>query len=121
MGNTKLVKTGQKLTNKDLFCPDTAAKNLFRWAKRRALERDTVFNLELSDIDVPWVCPALGRLFTRTGIYAPTLDRLIPTLGYVPGNVYVISKRANRIKSDATPKEILKVGAWYLEEMENRH
>lgn len=41
-----------------------------------------------------------------------TLDRLIPKLGYVPGNVAVISDRANRIKADATVEEITAVADW---------
>jgi len=35
-----------------------------------------------------------------------TLDRVLPDLGYVPGNVIVISFRANRIKNDATLDEL---------------
>lgn len=36
----------------------------------------------------------------------PSLDRVVPSLGYVKGNVRVISFRANRIKSDATADEL---------------
>jgi hypothetical protein len=36
----------------------------------------------------------------------PSLDRVIPALGYVPGNVRVISFRANRLKQDATAEEV---------------
>lgn len=37
------------------------------------------------------------------------LDRLIPDKGYVKGNVHWISRRANRIKSDATVEELEKI------------
>ena len=37
---------------------------------------------------------------------SPNLDRIFPKKGYVPGNVRVISQRANRIKSDATVEEM---------------
>lgn len=37
---------------------------------------------------------------------APSLDRLVPALGYVRGNVRVISHRANRLKGDALIEEI---------------
>jgi hypothetical protein len=43
---------------------------------------------------------------------SPTLDKIIPELGYVRGNIAVISHRANRIKSDATLAEVLKLAAW---------
>jgi hypothetical protein len=41
------------------------------------------------------------------------LDRIVPALGYVPGNVWWISTLANNVKSDATWQDILKVGLWY--------
>jgi hypothetical protein len=31
---------------------------------------------------------------------------MVPSLGYVPGNIRVISMRANRIKTDATADEL---------------
>lgn len=40
------------------------------------------------------------------GPESPTLDKIIPALGYVPGNVWVISHRANTIKSDASLEEL---------------
>lgn len=46
---------------------------------------------------------------------SPSLDRINPSLGYVPGNVEIISQRANAIKSDASPHEILAVASRLLE------
>ena len=43
------------------------------------------------------------------------LDRFKPALGYVKGNIYIISFRANRIKGNATLEEIQKV-IKYVEE-----
>ena len=34
------------------------------------------------------------------------MDRINPTKGYVKGNIWVISLRANRIKNDSTPQEL---------------
>ena len=35
-----------------------------------------------------------------------SLDKIIPELGYVKGNVWVISNKANMIKSNASLKEL---------------
>lgn len=37
---------------------------------------------------------------------SPTIDKIIPNLGYVKGNVWVISAKANRMKSNATVEEL---------------
>ena len=75
------------------------------------------------------ICPALGIKMER-GIggrpenisNCSSIDRIIPEKGYVPGNVIIVSMKANQIKSNATPDEIIKVGKFYkklLEEMED--
>jgi len=43
-----------------------------------------------------------GRIKTN-----PSLDRIDPTKGYVPGNVQVISDLANRMKQNASVEELL--------------
>jgi hypothetical protein len=35
-----------------------------------------------------------------------SLDRIDSSKGYIKGNVWVISLRANRIKNDSTPQEL---------------
>lgn len=42
----------------------------------------------------------------------PSLDRINPDRGYVPGNVQVISFRANTLKNNATREELAKVLAY---------
>lgn len=37
---------------------------------------------------------------------APTVDKVIPALGYVPGNVFIICMRCNVLKNDATLAEL---------------
>jgi hypothetical protein len=63
-------------------------------------------------------CPALGIPLEWGGkVYhnSPSLDRIVPSLGYVKGNVAFLSHKANLIKSDATTAEICAV-AEYLKE-----
>lgn len=94
---------------------------LLRSARRRAQKRGLPFDLERYDIKIPNFCPALGiPLFRSVGLKAqgpnsPTLDRITPELGYVRGNVRVISSRANQIKSDASTAELLQVACWVQE------
>lgn len=85
-------------------------------AKSRAKRLGVPFSLTLDDIRVPEFCPILGiRLRAATGRQSsasPSLDRIRPAEGYVPGNCIVISMRANQIKSDATAEELRKVAAF---------
>lgn len=53
--------------------------------------------------------------------HTPTLDRIIPKLGYVPGNVIIVSARANRIRNDATVDELYKVYKFYAAKIKNHH
>ena len=48
---------------------------------------------------------------------SPSLDRIIPSKGYKKGNVVWISTRANAIKQDATPEEVMKVAKWLNKEL----
>ena len=43
---------------------------------------------------------------------SPTIDRFVPEKGYVAGNVYWLSFRANRLKNDATPAELLNLAMY---------
>ena len=45
---------------------------------------------------------------------SPTLDRIVPELGYVPGNVAVISWKANRLKGNNTDPELFEKVAKYI-------
>jgi hypothetical protein len=85
-------------------------KNMWYRARSRAKAFDVPFTITVEDIYIPKFCPILG-IELKLGIMyntenSPTLDRVIPELGYVPGNIGVISFRANRLKSSATVEEL---------------
>tara|TARA_R110002096_G_C14509689_1_gene716031 strand:+ start:805 stop:1239 length:435 start_codon:yes stop_codon:yes gene_type:complete len=61
---------------------------------------------------------ALGKHQSEDGL--AHLDRIDSSLGYIEGNVQWLSAKANRIKSNGTPEEILKVYN-YLKEITNEH
>jgi hypothetical protein len=67
-------------------------------AKRRAAQVGVPFDLTSEDIDIPEVCPILGIPIDvqQGGARGPkdnsiSLDRIVPELGYVRGNIAVIS------------------------------
>ena len=85
---------------------------LLTWAKYRAKTKGLPFNLDLSDIQIPKLCPILGielKCGKRGNPTAPSLDRHVPELGYVKGNVFVVSRRANYLKADGTLREFKKL------------
>jgi hypothetical protein len=97
-------------------------KRMLKDAKYRAAKRNIPFNLTIDDIDVPLRCPVLGFVLRRRNPErAPSLDRIIPDLGYVRGNVIVVSALANRIKSDAAINQIRLVADFYETLLRNFH
>ena len=86
----------------------TRKRSMLSAARSRAAKRGLPFNLTIDDFDIPDICPALGTEIVLDGDLdrAPSLDRVVPAMGYVKGNVAVISNRANRIKNNASPHEL---------------
>ena len=84
--------------------------------KARAKAKGLAFNLTTEDILIPKRCPILGiPLVVGDGTAndnSPELDRINNRKGYVRGNVHVISRRANRIKNDATIAELEKIASY---------
>ncbi len=78
-------------------------------AKQRGIE------FHLYEKDLPPIgtnCPLLGDPFDMSGKrtdFSPSLDRINPKKGYVPGNVWFVGRRANTIKNDGTADEHEKI------------
>jgi len=87
-------------------------KKLLQRAKSNSRSRKLEFNLELSDIVIPKLCPYLGvELLTehehsKHQLYA-TNDRIDSTMGYVKGNLQIISKLANIMKNNSTEEQLI--------------
>lgn len=88
---------------------------LLTQAKVRAKRAGLAFNLSESDIVIPDVCPYLKTPFIPGTMYAASLDKIIPSEGYVRGNVEVISRKANVMKSNASTEELLEFAYTILE------
>lgn len=90
-------------------------------ARRRARLKDIPFSITADDFEIPEFCPILGiKLVVTTGRGAgpdsASLDRIDLSFGYVPGNIQVISMRANRMKSDASADDLRRFAAWINKE-----
>jgi hypothetical protein len=103
--NRELVRAKSKERRKRM-----TARALLNAARLRARKTGLDFNIDESDVVVPVKCPVLGIDLVvnenKCQGNSPTLDRIVPGLGYVRGNVRVISFRANTIKNDATLEEL---------------
>jgi hypothetical protein len=93
------------------YAAENPQKYMLRGAKNRAEKYGIACTISEQDIVIPEFCPLLGlRLKRGVGkqhAASPSLDRIEPSNGYVPGNVWVISHRANELKRDATVWELL--------------
>jgi len=90
---------------------EAKVKYLLQAAKTRSKKRGVEFSVTVEDIDVPTHCPLLGVELVYCGnkIHSEnsaSLDRIDSSVGYVKGNVWIVSRRANVIKNDATYQEL---------------
>lgn len=74
-------------------------------AKIRAKKYGIPFTIKIDDVIIPDRCPLLQipLILNSEQKWHPnlaSLDRVIPSLGYIPGNVWVISWKANVMKSN---------------------
>lgn len=93
---------------------------MLRAAKQRAKEKNRPFNLTVEDIVIPERCPVFNQPLIKNGNrtdWSPSIDCLVPSLGYTKGNVRIISWRANRIKCDASLEEMEALLSWMRKEL----
>lgn len=81
---------------------------LLSYAKLRAKQKGLPFNLVKEDVVIPDVCPIMGIPFDRSNKkFAPSIDRIVPELGYIKGNIQVMSTLANQMKWNSTREELI--------------
>jgi hypothetical protein len=100
----KIREKNKRLNNREAY--------IWKTAKKRAEKLKIPFNIKISDIIIPECCPLLGIKFNlnvmkKGDLTAPSLDKIIPELGYVQNNIRIISKKANLMKSNASVGELL--------------
>lgn len=94
-------------------------KYLLTTIKSRCKRDNIKFNLTEKDFDkLPTHCPVFNIPLERNlgkrkwSKYALSVDKIQPDLGYVSGNIQILSRLANNMKSEATPEELLKFADW---------
>ena len=109
-------RTGALAASKKKYVLNHPERMILKHAQGRAKKQGIPFNIEESDIVIPDVCPVLGLPLTKSigmpTCNSPSLDKIIPDLGYVKGNIKVISYRANRLKNDASLAELRAIAAY---------
>ena len=100
----------------------TREDRLLRGAKGRAKKEGLPFNLTYEDVVIPEFFPVFPSIRLNKDVKknrqndSPSLDKLQPHLGYVKGNVAVVSWRANELKRNASWQELLIVAKWMRKE-----
>jgi hypothetical protein len=113
---------------------DSRLKNPERFihsrAKSRAKTKGLDFDLDKSDIIIPKLCPILGIPIIREHIKgrkpgptpnSPSIDRINNKKGYIKGNIMIISHKANTMKHDASPEELLRFARWIINTYEETY
>ena len=106
--------------NSKKYLAENQELRLYGSCKANAKKRGIEFNIKVSDIKIPKICPLLGIPITNImykGRVASnaSLDRIDSSKAYTPDNIQVISDLANRMKQDATPEQLLSFANGVLE------
>jgi hypothetical protein len=109
-------------TKKGLSQSQTPWYRLWAGARSRAKKGNYPFSIEQEDVKELVInldyCPVLGIKINweanKLEDNSPTLDKIVPELGYIKGNIAIISAKANRIKNNATVDEIGKLYCWLI-------
>ena len=99
----------QEMAKQKAWKINNIERYLVQGAKSRAKKYGVPFDITHEDIIVPEFCPYLGvKLVPFSEWSSPSLDKIIPELGYVRGNIQVISTKANTMKNNATQDELVR-------------
>jgi hypothetical protein len=98
----------------------TPAGALYWNARKRAQAKMLEFTITEADVEAAWpedhCCPILGLPLERGIVISKetsaTIDRIDPDVGYVPGNIAIISLRANRAKGSMRAGELEAIARW---------
>ena len=131
--NKQLIRDKNRVRMQNL-CEEKSEKqyrqSTFSALKLRSKKHGVPFDLTFEQLNEIWPddnkCPVFGVLMVRGRgknrplDTSPNVDRIEPAKGYVMGNVKVMSGLANRIKSNATPAQVMIVAQYLIKEERER-
>jgi hypothetical protein len=119
-GNRENINSKHRQTYRD-----NIKHNMVLGCQRRAKAKNLTCSITVDDISLPSHCPVLGIPLLIGQEHCrdnwPSIDRIIPSQGYIPGNIVIVSSRANRIKNDSTVEELGKLYEFYKELQNNKN
>tara|TARA_R100000315_G_C5233914_1_gene145005 strand:- start:1823 stop:2689 length:867 start_codon:yes stop_codon:yes gene_type:complete len=96
-------------------------KRMFLAARGRAKSKGLPFTLNEEDVVIPDKCPVFGiDIDVGAAKYAPnipSIDRVVPELGYTKENIRIVCYRANRLKNNASFEELELIYNWMKKEL----
>lgn len=113
------VETGRRLKPNFLRGKSSEFKWLSRMLTNKGFSKNDRLHI-LNTIKIPKFCPVLGiKLDYENTVQkkdnSPSIDRINSNNPYTIENIHIISDRANRIKNDATPEELIKIANYFGE------
>lgn len=119
-----MTKTQKEYTN--TYRVKHPAMRLWSVAKQRAKKRNVEFTITPEDIVLVSKCPVFNidlQVNIDKGAGGKdnsySLDRIDQSKGYIPGNVQVISHKANSMKFTASKEELLLFAKWIIKEYDD--
>lgn len=106
-GVSNICKSCRKIQSAAHWVQKPYIRKMYDRAKTRATKRGIPFYITVEDIVMPDRCPVFGHPweYEPGSPWVPSLDRIDSDEGYIPGNVQVISWRANTLKNNMDPIE----------------
>lgn len=115
---SKSIKTGKEANNFRHGKIGTSEYTLWMSARRRSREKGIFCDLAIGDLSIPETCPVLGTPIVSGSEshrdLSPSIDRINHWGGYTKGNIRIIGYKANRLKSNATTEETVRVAAYQM-------
>ena len=104
-----------------------SVRETHRGAKRRALIDNIPFNITVDDLKDIWpsdgLCPVFNSPMTfnnKVKWRSASLDRIDPEKGYVKNNIQWISTKANTLKSNAHPYELMRLARYMVKQLKEQ-
>ena len=88
---------------------------LYFRSKASAQTRGIEFSISKEDIVIPEHCPVLLTPFEYNTEQTMSVDRIDNSKGYIPGNIQIISRRANTMKNSASREDLINFAHWVLD------